>query len=124
MRWNEKKFSAAKSILGAGRRRMEMSAVRFFFWSASYLKLRPQQHNSNIHIIHQQVQTINILCAPAKSKGLLLGHMGTVSTIIMVVFVYYCSGQNSKSRESNEQGFTAGFLLGLKGLSVFSDYLL
>lgn len=38
MKW-EKRFSAAESILGAGRQRMEMSALCLCLWSASYLKL-------------------------------------------------------------------------------------
>lgn len=57
MKWN-KKFSAAKTILGVGRQRMEMSAVWFFLWSGSYLKLRRQQHKSiiNVNINQQQLQ--------------------------------------------------------------------
>lgn len=64
MKW-KKKFSAEKSILGAGRQRMEMSALCFSLWSASYLKLRPRNSKINIHIIQQQVQATNILCDPA-----------------------------------------------------------
>lgn len=72
MKWN-KKFSAANPILGAGRQRMGISAVWFFLWSGSYLKLRVQQHKSiiNMHINQQQVQP-NIFSVLAETRGFCL----------------------------------------------------
>lgn len=50
--------------------RMEMSAVRVFLWSGSYLKLRVQQHKSiiTVHIHQRQVQP-SILSVLPRTRG-------------------------------------------------------